>query len=145
MKAPAAPLGHLRALGWDELAAHMHFLAPTPPGLVVMLSPLGAWVEVGIGSAEALFCRAHYANPPSQDRPAQPPRDELMAEAFYRFGRLQSFARMVLASPAIAAHIAALLGCHDPHTLAEAQHYARMLLARQAAREALTDLEKTAK
>lgn len=133
MKRQIAAIGHMRALTPAELAQYPPGRAPISPALAWLPSPLGVWLEVGAASPEAVLCNAMPVLRPM----ALAPRLELRAEAFFRANQPHPFAVIVLGSPVVAAHIAALQGGYRPALLAAAQHYARVLLARRAAREAL--------
>ena len=126
--------GHLRVLSHAEW--HGYILGGKchcDPRLEWALSPIGSPVEVLLGSPEHHLCDTTIVN----DAALAIARVEVVVEALFVAGEIAEFEAALGREPAAMTHILALRPFRHPEMLERAQHLARVVAARQAAREAL--------
>ena len=103
------------------------------PLLEWVLSPLQRPVEVLFGSPEHHLCDTTFVNQAARAIA----RVEIGVEALFVAGEIHEFEAALDREPAAMAHILALRPFRHPDMLECAQHLARVVAARQAARDAL--------
>jgi hypothetical protein len=117
------------------------------PNMAWTISPLGAAVEVGWGTANHHLC---LTEPYRTDLDLEPLRLELLphahpgiaAEAFFARRRFSEFVSLVTGDPRAAAHVLSLPKSFGGREglLAEAQHFVRAALLHEAAAHALEEI-----
>lgn len=103
------------------------------PRLEWALSPIGSPVEVLFGSPEHHVCDTTVVNEAAQAIA----RVEIEVEALFVAGEIPEFEVVLGREPAAMAHILALRQFKHSEMLERVQHLARVVAARQAAKDAL--------
>lgn len=126
--------GHLRLLSHAEW--HGYLLGGRchcDPRLEWALSPIGSPVEVLLGSPEHHLCDTTIVN----DAALAIARVEVVVEALFVAGDIYEFEATLGREPTAIAHILAMRPLKHSEMLEQAQHLARVVAARHAARDAL--------
>ena len=98
-----------------------------------MLLPLQRPVEVLFGSPEHHLCDTTFVN----EAALAAARVEVVVEALFVAGNILEFEAVLGREPTAMAHILAITPWKNTELLEQAQHLARVVAARQAARDAL--------
>lgn len=126
--------GHLRVLTYADWHGYITGgRCHCNPLLEWVLSPLQSPVEVLFGSPEHHLCDTTFVNQAARVIA----RVEIGVEALFVAGEIPEFEAALGREPAAMTHILALRPFRHPEMLERAQHLARVVAARQAAREAL--------
>ena len=126
--------GHFRVLSHAERRGYLlGGKCHCDPRLEWALSPIGSPVEVRLGSPEHLLCDTTFVN----EAALAIARVGVVVEALFVAGDIHEFEATLGREPAAMAHIQAMRSWKYTEMLEQAQHLARVVAARQAAKDAL--------